>query len=282
MVLPFSATAALAVVDAISRAPSGRNALILEELRGGARVAAVAIPCLSPRHRSPSHLYHRVSTQFYDHWPEPLRFFVSGNVGNVIFFSLERLLHSLLNHNLKRLPALLIEYKDGASFMMAYFLHILAQHWLHAFLVYGMHTISTPQKYLKTLIGCYSTYMGAMVGSTILNSKLIKWGFSRTLAFVLTVWTFACFNFFILKFLHTIGAEPTQLADSPVKTTNPTNIGKDATRPRSNISTLEPTTLLRRMRGGDDGSLFSVVAGGNRSIHDFVCSVGVPIKIQDS
>ena len=157
MVLPFSVAAALAVIDAISRAPSSRNTLILEELRGGARVAAAAVPCRLPPHRFPGHLYHRVSTQFYDHWPEPLRFLVSGNVGNAIFFTLERLLHSLLNYNLERLPAILVEYKDGASFMMAYFLHILAQHWLHAILVYGMHTISTPQKYLKSLIGCYST-----------------------------------------------------------------------------------------------------------------------------
>jgi hypothetical protein len=125
--------------------------------------------------------------------------------------------------------------------------------------------------------------MGAMVGSTILNSKLIKLGFNRTLAFMLTVWTFACFNFFILKLLNTIGAEPSQLADSTVKTANPatTNGRKVATAPRSNISTAQPTTLLKRMRGGHDGSFFKAVAGGNVSIHDFVCSVGVSIKMHD-
>ena len=159
MVLPLSVVAALAVVD-----PSSRATLIVQELRGGARVAAATSPQLSSHHRSSDGLYHRISTDFYKHWPEPLRFFVSGNVGNVIFFTLERLLHSLLNHNLERLPAFLVEYKDGASFMMAYFLHIIAQHWLHAFLVYGMNTISTPQKYLRSLIGCYSTYVNKRLG----------------------------------------------------------------------------------------------------------------------
>ena len=152
MVVPLSMVAALAVVDA-----SSRTALIVQELRGGARVAAAAVPHLPPPHRSADNIYHRISTKFYNHWPEPLRFLVSGNVGNAIFFTLERLLHSLLNHNLERLPPFLVKHKDGASFMMAYFLHIIAQHWLHAFFVYGMNTISTPQKYLKSLIGCYST-----------------------------------------------------------------------------------------------------------------------------
>ena len=101
--------------------------------------------------------YHKVSNHFYNFWPQPLRFFVSGNLGNVVFFALERLLYSLLNHKQQHLPPFLVKYMDGASFMGGYFLHIIVQHWLHAFLVYGMHTINAPDKYFKTLIACYST-----------------------------------------------------------------------------------------------------------------------------
>jgi hypothetical protein len=123
---------------------------VIHALRGGgARIPPPPPPPLSPT-------YNKLRDNFYK-WPEPLRFFISGNVGNLVFFVLEHLVHSILKDNLEVLPTLLVEYKDGASFMVAYFLQIISQHWLHAFLVYGMDTISTREKYVKTLIGCYST-----------------------------------------------------------------------------------------------------------------------------
>ena len=120
-----------------------------------------------------------------------------------------------------------------------------------------------------------------MVGSTVLNSKLIKWGLHRTLAFVLTVWTFACLNFFILKFLHTIGGEPSQVGDSTTMTT-PVAL-RTVARGSRRMTTTQPTTLLKPMRGGGGTCAFSTIVRGTASgIHDFVCSVGEPVKLHDS
>lgn len=86
---------------------------------------------------------------------EPLRFFISGNIGNVIFFYTERLTFYLLN-KMDGLPSTLKEYIDSVSFFIAYLVQVVPQHWLHAFLVYGLDTIDTRQKYFTTLFGCYS------------------------------------------------------------------------------------------------------------------------------
>jgi hypothetical protein len=86
---------------------------------------------------------------------EPLRFFISGNIGNVIFFYTERLTFYLLN-KMDGLPSAIKEYIDSVSFFIAYLVQVVPQHWLHAFLVYGLDTIDTRQKYFTTLFGCYS------------------------------------------------------------------------------------------------------------------------------
>jgi hypothetical protein len=54
------------------------------------------------------------------------------------------------------LPPVVKEYMDSVSFFFAYVLQVIPQHWLHAYLVYGMDTIDTRQKYFTTLLGCYS------------------------------------------------------------------------------------------------------------------------------
>lgn len=86
---------------------------------------------------------------------EPLRFFISGNVGNVVFFYIERLTFYLLN-KMDSLPSVVKEYIDSVSFFIAYLLQVVPQHWLHAYLVYGLENIDNRQKYFTTLLGCYS------------------------------------------------------------------------------------------------------------------------------
>lgn len=86
---------------------------------------------------------------------EPLRFFISGNIGNVIFFYVERIIFVLLT-KMSNLPAVVKEYLDSVSFFIAYLLQVVPQHYLHALLVYGLDTIDTKQKYFTTLAGCYS------------------------------------------------------------------------------------------------------------------------------
>jgi hypothetical protein len=122
----------------------------LEVLRGGARRAA-AVPPPPPRAINLNRIYQ----DFYQ-WNEVLRFFISGNVGTVIFFALERFVFGLLNRHLDLLPVMIVEYKDSVSFFVAYAMQISTQHWLNAFLVYGMQTISTREKYFKTLCFCFS------------------------------------------------------------------------------------------------------------------------------
>jgi hypothetical protein len=85
----------------------------------------------------------------------PTRFFISGNCGNVLFFYLERLTFLLLQ-KIDNLPVVMQEYMDSISFFIAYILQVVPQHWLHAFLVYGLNTIDTKKKYFTTLLGCYS------------------------------------------------------------------------------------------------------------------------------
>jgi hypothetical protein len=48
----------------------------------------------------------------------------------------------------------------------------------------------------------FTRYMGSMVGSTVLNATLIRWGWNRIAASITTLFVFACMNFFVLKFLN--------------------------------------------------------------------------------
>lgn len=41
-----------------------------------------------------------------------------------------------------------------------------------------------------------------MIGSTVLNAALIRWGWKRTAASIITLFTFSCINFLALKFLN--------------------------------------------------------------------------------
>lgn len=85
----------------------------------------------------------------------PTRFFISGNCGNVVFFYLERLTFLLLQ-KIENLPVVMQDYMDSVSFFISYILQVIPQHWFHALLVYGLHSIDTKKKYFTTLFGCYS------------------------------------------------------------------------------------------------------------------------------
>jgi hypothetical protein len=86
--------------------------------------------------------------------PESIRFIVSANVGTIAFFTLDRMLYSFLCQ-WTFLPSLVEEYKHAVSFFLAYLIQVASQHWLNAFFVYGLDSISTREKYLRTLIACY-------------------------------------------------------------------------------------------------------------------------------
>jgi hypothetical protein len=129
---------------------------------------------------------------------KPLRYFISGNIGSLIFFSIDRLIYLILCH-FKQLPAILDNHKEGFSFFVSYLLQVVPQHWLHAVLVYGVDTISTRAKYFQTLLYQYSVYASSMFGSTFLNTMLVKAGLHRTIAFFGTIAAFSIINYFLIE-----------------------------------------------------------------------------------
>lgn len=133
--------------------------------------------------------------------PQPGRYFISGNLGNIIFYLTERVCSWLLllslvgaSHDSPPPPS----WADSFTFFAAYLLHVPAQHYLHALLVYGMHTINTTPKYWTTLTGTYSAFMVSAVGSTVLNTTLLKIGLSRPIAFMATIWIFSIVNYLVI------------------------------------------------------------------------------------
>mmetsp|Transcript_14759 Transcript_14759/g.21770 ORF Transcript_14759/g.21770 Transcript_14759/m.21770 type:complete len:194 (+) Transcript_14759:222-803(+) len=159
-------------------------------------------PILAAKQMSQTSLdFDRLHRDFYK-LSEVIRFAISGSLGTVIFFLLERLFYGGLTRNAEKLPQACRTYIDGMSYMAAYIIQIVPQHLFNALLVYGMETISTRAKYVKTLIGCYSTYLLAMIGSTFLNTALIKNGVDRNVAFVLTLGIFSCVNYLLLHHIN--------------------------------------------------------------------------------
>ena len=124
--------------------------------RGGSSVlesGAVAVAATSSANHgtTPSSLYDK----FHAHTPEPLRFFCSANSGNAVLYVLERVFFALLQD--KTLPGMLNQQKGSVSFFLAYLFHVVPQHFFLAFFVYGLHTMSTKEKYWRTLRGTYQT-----------------------------------------------------------------------------------------------------------------------------
>lgn len=154
--------------------------------------------------------YASIAARWY-RLPQVSRYFVSGNLGNVCFFLLEKSIHQILHDRPDRVPDWVPVSKHTLSFVVAYMAQVVPQHFLHALLVYGLRTINTPAKYGKTLAGTYSAFAVSMVGSTVLNSVLIRF-FSKDAAFMSTIVVFAVINYFAISWIVR------------VTTTNPTSV----------------------------------------------------------
>lgn len=161
-----------------------------------------------------------IPTAWYN-LPQPFRFFVSANLGNICFLCCEKAVSQYLRSSLSDLPDLIQSHRDTVSFFLGYLLHIVAQHYLHAMLVYGPSSIDTPEKYRKTLLGMYSTLMSAAVGSTILNGVFLSYNMDKTVAFIATISCFALFNYFLIGWV--------------VKRANPVEVTKTNKRPTSTV-----------------------------------------------
>lgn len=142
--------------------------------------------------------------------PAPLRYFISGNCGNVVFYFTERLLYLALFHfhfSKQLIPEdwtemMLPSWVNSATFFSAYILQVPAQHYLHALLVYGLESIDTPAKYYRTLGGMFSTLAVSALGSTVLNALLLNTGkLNKPAAFIVTLWAFSIINYLIIGWI---------------------------------------------------------------------------------
>jgi hypothetical protein len=155
--------------------------------------------------QSPSETNNRC-LKVYQSWfrlPQVFRFFFSGNLGNVCFFYSEQFIFEYLSSSsLAFLSSDFLEkYQSGVSFFTAYVSQIFVTHLFYAFLVYGLNTINSPEKYMKTLWGQFKVYAVSLVGATILNTYLINVGVDKTIAFFGTMTVFAFFNYFWISWM---------------------------------------------------------------------------------
>ena len=155
--------------------------------------------------------------------PSVARYFVSGNMGNIIFYVLHQhvlstvilpKLFALLSDDTQQSSgqqALIFSWKIAAgnalrsnllsiSFFLSYLFQIIPQHFLNAVLVFGWDKINTRTKYWKSLYLTYTTYLATLCGSTLVNAILLKrTGVSNVIAFWISVYGFAIVNYIILK-----------------------------------------------------------------------------------
>lgn len=158
------------------------------------------LPVKKPLKKNKNTFIDQISQLWFGKVPEIGRYFVSGNLGNLCFFLLEKAVHDLLCQLSSPSP-FVEDYKDTIAFFVAYMLQIITQHLLHAWLVYGLHTINSQEKYFSTLLGQAGAYVTAMFGSTMLNAVLRKWGMAKTPAFITTLYVFALINYFVIGWI---------------------------------------------------------------------------------
>lgn len=233
--------------------------------RGGASLAWPNIG--SPRRLAsePPAPKKSLSTAIAELWyiiPMPLRYFVSGNIGNVCLYFLEKSIRtwmvmmgeattstSSMDDDIGALPtAWWSVHQDAISFFTAYLLHIVAQHLCHALLVYGLSSINTRQKYWTTLIGTYQAFIVSAIGSTLINTRLVKLGFDRNIAFVSTLWLFACLNYFWIGLVVSRAKKTEQQQQAAAAA---------AAKP----------SLTERLRGGGSSCPFTSILGVEEWLH---------------
>lgn len=171
------------------------------------------------------------NTTLYQTWmrevPQVVRFGVAGNLGNVGFFYLDKVIYHILSSYLRRSGAgvephhhpsppvpgpagaagaaassvvtgLLLEYQESVSFFTAYVLQIVTTHVLYAVLVYGVSTIDTYTKYTTTLWGQFKIYGIGLIGATYCQAYIKQCGYPKHIAFWGTTAIFAVFNYFLI------------------------------------------------------------------------------------
>lgn len=167
--------------------------------------------------------------RWYANYSSAFRYFISSDIGTVCFFGLEYIVYRQLCCNpyisssylITKYP-LIEQNKETVSYFVGYFMSIVVQHLLNAILVYGIDTINTYEKYMKTLIGQFSAYGLSLVGSTILNYHLLQtFHIQRTLAIGITMSLFACINYFLISWIVKKMTKSSSTSPSPSSPTSP-------------------------------------------------------------
>lgn len=203
----------------------------------------------------------------------------AAGLGNIIFFYIDVILYDLViyplsisNYDKKNtknvwmkllyslLPpkSVLQRNRESISFFVSYLVQILAQHLLNALFVYGLHSISTRDKYISSLLVTYSSYSITLIGSTICNISLLRKGVSKNVAFWGTVFGFGIFNFFVLKYLigdkhNSNDRDTTGIGTGTSVTTNERGANKNQ-QSNANDKKKMTNTVNGRTRKGDSNN----------------------------
>lgn len=114
--------------------------------------------------------------------PKPIRFGLSGGIGNYLFIKLDAALLDMFG-------------SVPVAFCLAYIFSILWQYILHAFLVFRCRLTFTG------LISCYAAYASSIVLSFVLSAAvdyLLGTG-SHTLKWFITMGILSVFNYFVVS-----------------------------------------------------------------------------------
>lgn len=96
-------------------------------------------------------------------------------------------------------------------------------------------------------------YAVSLVGTTVVNTTLVKYGMDRTLSFCLTLSCFACLNYFILKMLIEKSEASVSINDN-----------------------ITVANAINKVRGGDGIQTPWIHPG---SLHEFVLRTGQPVQV---
>ena len=169
--------AVAAAAASVASTAAGRRSAIVESVAAAAlpaiftprpalaRAAAANTSCASSTSTS------TISTKLLDAWyssvPQFMRFGTAASLGNIFFFAADVVMYNHVvtkllpidgdeNAGFSWLPDLFHRNRESVSFFLAYLVQISIQHLLNAWLVYGLDTISTKEKYWSTLGGSYA------------------------------------------------------------------------------------------------------------------------------
>ncbi|KAL7480526.1 hypothetical protein ACHAW6_012034 [Cyclotella cf. meneghiniana] len=155
---------------------------------------------------------HKISGTIVQTWKQNtgIRFAISGVLGNLIFFSLDKLLLPIIvkcadsgkSATVSAASKWISRNAESVSFFVAYLLDIIVQHFFNALLVFGVETIKTRDMYLSSLATSYTAYLGTLCGSTILQAYLLHQGVPKPVAFWGTISVGSLVNFALLMSLE--------------------------------------------------------------------------------